>query len=84
VTKAGSTRAPVARAIEHRIHLIRGERVILDADLAVLYGVETKALNRAVARNRGRLPSDFAFQLTDDESDDLRYQVGASSSVTTA
>ena len=43
----------VATRIEARIHVIRGERVMLDADLAVLYGVETKVVNRAVSRNRG-------------------------------
>jgi hypothetical protein len=51
---------------------------MLDADLARLYGVETKALNRAVARNRSRFPPDFMFQLTLEESRPLRYQVGTS------
>ncbi|MGH9447251.1 MAG: ORF6N domain-containing protein, partial [Terriglobia bacterium] len=50
--------------IEGRILLIRGEKVMLDADLAELYGVETKALNRAVRRNPSRFPEDFMFQLT--------------------
>jgi hypothetical protein len=59
---------------------IRGERVMLDSDLAAIYGVETKALNRAVKRNRDRFPKDFVFQLTEDEWKNLRYQIGTSSS----
>ena len=50
--------------IEPRILLLRGQRVILDADLAELYGVTTKRLNEQVKRNRGRFPADFAFQVT--------------------
>jgi hypothetical protein len=50
--------------IEQRILLIRGQRVILDADLAELYGTTTKRLNEQVKRNRGRFPEDFMFQLT--------------------
>ncbi|MGD0012332.1 MAG: ORF6N domain-containing protein [Terriglobia bacterium] len=57
---------PVER-IEHAILLIRGQRVMLDADLARLYGVSTKRLNEQVKRNRDRLPEDFMFQLTPDE-----------------
>jgi hypothetical protein len=53
--------------IEHSILLIRGEKVILDADLAVLYGVTTKRLNEQVKRNRNRFPEDFMFQLTANE-----------------
>ena len=52
--------------------------MLLDSDLAELYGVETKALNRAVQRNLGRFPSDFMFQLTDEEFDALRCQIGTS------
>jgi phage regulator Rha-like protein len=59
---------------------IRGERVMLDSDLASIYGVETKALNRAVKRNRDRFPKDFLFQLTEDEWKNLRYQIGTASS----
>jgi hypothetical protein len=64
--------------IEKAIYLIRGEKVMLDRDLANLYGVETKMLNRAVKRNLKRFPSDFMFQLAADEVDVLRYQIGTS------
>lgn len=63
--------------IESRIHLLRGQRVMLDADLARLYGVETKALNKAVGRNAGRFPPDFMFQLAADEMAALRFQIGS-------
>jgi hypothetical protein len=53
--------------IESRIQVIRGQRVMIDVDLAVLYGVQTKRLNEQVKRNRDRFPSDFLFQLTADE-----------------
>jgi phage regulator Rha-like protein len=65
--------------IQQRIYTIRGVRVILDSDLAAIYGVETKALNRAVKRNRDRFPKDFMFQLSEDEWKSLRYQIGTSS-----
>lgn len=68
---------PIER-IERAIYLIRGERVMLDRDLADLYGVETKMLNRAVKRNLRRFPPDFMFQLKADEADALRYQIGTS------
>jgi hypothetical protein len=58
-------------AVEGVIHTIRGERVILDADLAKLYGVPTKALNQAVRRNREKFPPDFMFQLAGLETDTL-------------
>ena len=64
------------------IHVIRGHRVMLDSDLASLYGVETKALNRAVGRNPARFPADFMFQLTIEEGRDLRYQSGTSNAAT--
>ena len=57
---------PVAH-IEKAIFMIRGERVMLDRDLAALYGVETRVLNQAVSRNRDRFPSDFMFRLTREE-----------------
>ena len=64
--------------VERLILIVRGQRVMLDTDLAKLYGVETKALNRAHARNRERFPQDFAFQLTEKEFVDLRCQFGTS------
>ncbi len=57
------------------IHTIRGQRVMLDTDLAALYGVETKALNQAVRRNIERFPDDFMFELTRDEYQSLRSQI---------
>lgn len=69
---------PVER-IERSILLIRGQRVMLDANLATLYGVETKQLKRGVRRNINRFPKDFMFQLTEDEFGDLRSQFGTSS-----
>ncbi len=66
--------------IERHILLIRGEKVMLDADLADLYGVETGALVRAVKRNADRFPGDFMFQLSKSEFDNLRCQIGISSS----
>lgn len=64
--------------IESRILLIRGRKVMLDKDLAILYGVETKALNRAVKRNIERFPDDFMFQLTKEEFENLRFHFGTS------
>ena len=64
-----------AERIEQSILLIRGEKVILDADIAVLYGVETKVLVQAVKRNRERFPQDFMFQLTSEEFAPLRSQI---------
>lgn len=66
--------------LDARIYTVRGERVMLDSDLAAMYGVETKALNRAVNRNSKRFPEQFAFQLQQDEWDILRCQFGTSSS----
>ena len=60
--------------IETRIHLIRGQRVMLDRDLAAMYGVQTKVLNQAVRRNAARFPLDFAFTLTPAEAEILRSQ----------
>ncbi len=57
--------------ISQRIHIIRGHRVILDADLAELYEVMTGALNQAVKRNKGRFPEDFAFRLTTEEKEEV-------------
>jgi hypothetical protein len=63
----------LAIQIERRIFLIRGQRVLLDADLSELYGVPTKSLNLAVKRNSERFPDDFMFQLSADEADGLRF-----------
>lgn len=67
------------QTIESKILLIRDRRVMLDKDLALLYSVETKALNRAVKRNIERFPDDFMFQLTRVEFENLRFHFGASS-----
>jgi hypothetical protein len=64
--------------IEQIILLIHGHRVMLDADLAELYEVVTKAFNRAVTRNMERFPDDFMFRLTKKEYEDLRYHFGTS------
>jgi len=64
--------------IEQSIFLIRGQKVMLDADLAQLYGLETKNLNKAVKRHLDRFPEDFMFQLTTEESENLRFQIGTS------
>jgi len=65
--------------IASRIFKIRDHRVMLDRDLAVLYGVETRNLKRQVNRHRDRFPEDFAFELTRKEFGDLRSQIGTSS-----
>src|SRR5688572_3958230 len=65
--------------VEGLILVIRGEKVILDRDIARLYEVETKTLVRAVKRNQDRFPKDFMFQLTAEETANLRYQIGTSS-----
>ncbi|MDD4975370.1 MAG: ORF6N domain-containing protein [Bacteriovorax sp.] len=66
--------------IENMICIIRGQKVMQDSDLARLYGVETKVLNRQVKRNLNRFPADFMFQLTEEEMQNLRCQFGTSSS----
>lgn len=68
-----------ADQITHSILVIRGHKVLLDIHLADLYGVETKALKRAVRRNQERFPEDFMFQLTNQELANLRRQFGTSS-----
>lgn len=60
--------------IENLIHVIRGQQVMLDSDLARLYGVETRVLNQAVKRNIERFPEDFMFQLTEEDSQNLKSQ----------
>ena len=62
--------------IEKKILLIRGHKVMLDSDLAMLYEVETFNLNKAVKRNIDRFPEDFMFQLTKEEAGSLRFQFG--------
>jgi hypothetical protein len=66
--------ALVPKPIETRIFQVRDQKVLLDADLAALYGVEVRALNQAVKRNRERFPFDFVFQLTAEESEALKSQ----------
>ena len=61
--------------IESKIYLIRGKKVIFDRDLAILYGVETKALNQAVKRNKKRFPEDFMFKLNKQEMDICKSQI---------
>ena len=68
-----------AGTIQGMIYVIRGKHVMLDSDLAMLYQVETGALNRAVKRNETRFPDDFMFQLTKDEYTNLKCQIGISS-----
>ena len=65
---------PTAR-IERSIYLLRDQKVVLDHELADLYGVPTKALKQAVRRNLDRFPSDFMFELTKEEFADLRSQI---------
>ena len=77
---AASGLAPIER-IEERIHFIRGQKVMLDSDLAQLYDVETSNLNKAVRRNLDRFPEDFMFQLTPQEAGALRFQIGISNTV---
>lgn len=68
-----------AEQITHSILVIRGHKILLDINLAELYGVETKVLKRAVRRNQERFPEDFMFQLTKQELNNLRCQFGTSS-----
>lgn len=68
-----------AERIENKIYLIRGQKVMLDKDLAKLYGVATRDLNKAVTRNLLRFPADFMFQLTKKEIGNLKFQFGTSS-----
>lgn len=66
---------PRPESIAQFVFFLRGEKVLLDADLAMLYGVSTKALNQAVKRNRNRFPEDFMFQLSQEEALPLRSQI---------
>jgi hypothetical protein len=76
--KSSRIQIPTER-IERTIRVIRGQKVMLDSDLAELYGVETKVFNQAVRRNRDRFPDDFMFQLNELEFADLRSQSVTSS-----
>ena len=67
--------------VKSMIRVIRGQQVMLDFELAMLYGVETKALNQAVKRNINRFPDDFMFQLTKNELESLRSQIVTSNSI---
>lgn len=67
--------------IQHKIYEIRGQRVMIDRDLASMYGVETRVLNQAVKRNMERFPEDFMFQLTEQEFVNWKSQIVISNSV---
>lgn len=79
VAKSGNQQLPVENKVESLIRVIRGQQVMLDRDLAELYGVETKRLNEQVKRNIERFPEDFMFQLTSNEFDNLKSQFATSS-----
>ena len=66
---------PIIQSIQNRIYIIRGERVMLDKDLASLYETETKSLNLSVKRNSKRFPPDFMFQLTKQEYEGIRFEI---------
>ncbi|MCH5227761.1 MAG: ORF6N domain-containing protein [Muribaculaceae bacterium] len=71
----------ISTHIENLIHIIRGQQVMIDSDLAKLYGVETKRLKEQVKRNINRFPSDFFFELTKEEFQGLRSQIATSNEV---
>lgn len=75
--RPGKTVSP-SRPVENLIHIIRGQKVMLDSDLAQLYEVQTGQLNRAVKRNLSRFPDDLMFQLSEEEDESLRCQSGIS------
>lgn len=79
VAKSGNQQLPVENKLESLIRVIRGQQVMLDRDLAELYGVETRRLNEQVKRNIERFPEDFMFQLTSNEFDNLKSQIAISS-----
>src|SRR5712691_2351597 len=78
MTKEQKFSDALAVQVERRIFLIRGQKVMVDADLARLYGVTTGNLNKAVKRNQARFPGDFMFQLTEEETERLIFQSGRS------
>jgi len=67
---------PAVEIVASKILLIRGRKVLLDRDLAEMYGVAVKVLNQAVRRNLSRFPADFMFQVTRKEAESLRSQIG--------
>jgi hypothetical protein len=73
------TKAISVETVAKRILYVRGLKVMLDSDLAELYGVKTKELNKAVQRNKNRFPADFMARLTPVEVQNLRFQIGTSS-----
>jgi hypothetical protein len=76
--KKARSRIETIEEIERSIHVIRGQRVILDSDLAVLYGVPTHRLNEQVSRNKDRFPDDFSYQLSQQEFTSLISQIAIS------
>ena len=78
MAKSKSSIVPLEH-VENKILILRGQRVMLDSDLAEIYGVETKVLNQAVKRNLQRFPEDFMFQLTSEETKNLRFKFETSS-----
>jgi len=78
-TWAAATKLLPLEAITQRIRVLREQKILLDSDLASLYGVETRRLNEQVRRNRDRFPTDFIFELTRDEFDNLKSQFATSS-----
>lgn len=78
-TPAPASELPSSQHLAQLVYWVRNEKVLLDAELALLYGVETGALNRAVKRNAERFPADFMFHLTESEWDNLKCQIGISS-----
>jgi hypothetical protein len=78
-TKHPANKLAAQRPVESLIHIVRGQKVMLDRDLAALYEVPTGALNQAVRRNLGRFPEDFMFQLTNEEAQNLKSQSVTSS-----
>jgi hypothetical protein len=73
------TRLAITKDVNARILLLRGQKVIIDSDLAELYGVEVKHLNQQVKRNHRRFPQDFVFRLRPREAENLRSQIVTSS-----
>ena len=81
VAKSGNQQLPVENKVESLIRVIRGQQVMLDRDLAELYGVETRRLNEQVKRNIERFPEDFMFQLTKEEFENWKSQIATSNSI---